>query len=524
MRNAWLLFVILFATASMATSNSYWLRGDDFTSLFEGTQNNFMTANPPNVSSSKTVFLPDEKGVLGTWYTTSFSNGLQLHTGITFWANNIDSSKPLIWELYEYNPNSVDNKLIATGVLDSGKNESKVTLEQAYTLAPGSRLKLVLKLEDGKIILDEGNLSGKSEWTSDSGETFKAIGISSTALLFLNQCDFANVICKENLSCDDKDPFTQDTCNNPGTCSSSCSYSTCEPACINGLDCADENPLTIDVCKNSGTCNAECGSITCNPICSVNSDCDDNNPKTKDICKYSDTCFASCVNEPFEGTITEKACTINECVGTNCSISVSVNCCGNDLCEQGETCMDDCAGNTLEIIKPKFGSYLNLEEDFNIIVNAGIGKKVTATGFFGTAELFDDGKHNDKNPNDGVYGNSFTAPSEEKVESIEISDGLQKKYMQLNVIPLLETILNTNKEEFIVTDSLVITGVISRKSNPVIAEVTITAENEGEIIFETKQELDKFGNFNYSYRSFSLDPAGIWSIKIYAKDDFGNIA
>ncbi|MFH1391438.1 MAG: choice-of-anchor X domain-containing protein [Candidatus Diapherotrites archaeon] len=524
MKNIWLLFMLLFATVSMAASNGYWLRGDDFTSLLEGTQSNFMTANSPNASSSKTVFSPNEEGVLGKWYTSSFPRGLQLHTSISFWVNNIESSKPLIWELYEYNSKSADSKLITTGTIESGKNESEVTLEQSYTLASGSRLKVVLKLEDGKITLDEGDLFSKSEWDSPSGETFNAIGISSTALLFLNQCDFVDVTCTDDLSCNDSNPFTQDTCNNPGTCSASCSYSACEPSCINGLDCVDKNPLTIDVCKNSGTCQAECSSINCNSLCSVNSDCDDNNPETKDICQYSDTCFAFCENEAFEGTITEKSCTINECIGTNCTISVSINCCGNDFCEQGETCDEDCSGNTIEIINPMFGDYLNLEEDFNILVNAGIGKNVTATGFFGTAELFDDGKHNDENPGDGIYGNNFRAPSREGFESIEISDGSQQKSLQLNVIPLLETILNTNNEEFIVTDSLEIFGTVSRKSSPVAAEMTIIAENSDRIIFETKQELDKFGNFNYSYKSFSLDPIGIWNIKVSAEDDSGNIA
>ncbi|MAG18241.1 MAG: hypothetical protein CL944_02085 [Candidatus Diapherotrites archaeon] len=524
MKIAWILFIILFSTVSIAASNGYWLRGDDFTSLFEGSQSNFMTANPPNASSSKTVFYSGDEGILGKWYTSSFPRGLQLHTSITFWANNIDASKSLTWELYEYNFKSIKNELITTGTIASGKNESEINLEQAYTLASGSRLKVVLKSEDGKITLDEGDLLTKSEWNSPSGENFKAIGISSTALLFLNQCDFTAIACTDGLSCNDNDPFTRDICNNPGACSASCSYSACEPSCINGLDCADENPLTIDVCKNSGTCLAECSSIICNPLCSVNSDCNDTNPKTKDICQYADTCFASCVNEPFEGTIIQESCTINECVGTNCTVSVSLNCCGNDFCEQGETCSEDCSGNTIEIIEPKFGDYLNLEEEFNILVNAGTGKNVTATGFFGIVKLFDDGKHNDKNPNDGIYGNSFTAPAEEGIESIEISVGSQKKYLQLNVIPLLETILNTNQEEFIVTDSLEITGTVSKKSSPVDAEVTITAENDGQIIFETKQELNEFGNFNYSYKSLSLDPTGTWVIRIVAEDDSENIA
>jgi len=519
-----LALMVLISIGAMAASNGYWLRGNDFTTIMEGKTSNFLTSNPPNASSSSTIFSADEEGSLGNWYSSSFSGGLQLHTSVTLWSNAIDpSSGSLLWELYEYNQRKATNLLIASAEIAKGKEESTVVLEEPYNLSQGSRMKLVLKTEDGATLtLDKSNLYEASEWTSPSNESFQAIAIEKTALLFINQCSFDDVVCTIDPDCDDNNPFTQDTCNSPATCEASCSYSTCEPACTSGLDCKDENPLTIDVCQNSGTCNAGCENIECSPSCNSNLECNDSNPNTKDFCLHSGTCFAECNNQAVEGTANQEGCFLELCLGEECEIITETDCCGNNLCEQGERCETDCLGISIEILKPVKGDYMNLEEKFDLVVRSERGTEPIASGFFGSERLYDDGKHNDEGVNDGIFGNVFEGTDEAGVKTIVISAEGKEKHLQLNVVPLLETRIETNKKELGLADMLEIRGNVSRKSEPISMELTVNAEVGGSTIFEGKTESDAFGNFSYPYKSLSLDPAGTWVISILGSDEFGN--
>ncbi|HZX20238.1 MAG TPA: choice-of-anchor X domain-containing protein [archaeon] len=517
-----LALVLIFSASAFGAESVYWFRGNDFTTFIEGKTANFMTTTIPNISSSETAFEPDSENVLGTWYSSTFANGTQLYTSIIFWTNGFTGEK-ISWELYEFTPLTLENTLLASGETENNA-ESKVMLSNAVNVKPGSRLKVVLKSENGKLEIDGTELSANSSWTSPSGEEFVAKGIIGTALIYFNQCSLETIACIDNLLCDDGNPFTSDTCNNAETCEASCSHNACIPACTTGADCRDSDPLTIDICNESGTCEGVCGNISCNPICGSDSECNDGHTQTRDVCFFPGTCFAQCSNTIVaEAEITTNSCTRKECFENNCSEEPELFCCGNGFCEQSETCSSDCENTEMEILKPLFGDYVNFGESFSIEVKADPGKNIVAEGFFGTKELFDDGKHNDAKSNDGLYANSFSAESvSEGVKQVKISSAGKSVYLNLNVVPLLETLLITNKETLVLTETLEIKGTIAKKGAPVKTTLEITAENLGQNIFRENIETDNFGNFKYSYRSLSIDPAGDWAIKVSGNDDFGN--
>lgn len=521
-----LIFLILISTTVLSVSNGYWLRGKDFTTFIEGEQVNFMATTPPNVSSSGTIFSTNEDQILGKWYSIIFKDGLLIHSGITLWSNGLVGGQgALLWELYGFNPINLESELIAKGEITENKEQSTITLDETYELELGNRLKIILKYEkNGTLILDEGDLLDNSEWTSPTGEFFRAQGIENTAILYINQCTFAEIACTDNLSCDDGNPFTQETCNNGNTCGATCSYEACTPSCTTGLECTDDNPLTQDICEGSGTCGATCNNILCEPECNSSADCNDGNANTRDVCNYTGSCFAQCENIELKNTeVTENFCKRRECVGTECSEVVVNYCCGNGMCEQNEQCANDCQNNNLEFVKPEFGDYVNLGETLSLVVKAPKGTKLTATGFFGNLKMFDDGKHEDGLFNDGVFGTQILIEEGDGIETIAIQSTVGEKiFYHINVVPLLEVFLELDKKTKTLTDFLEIKGNVARKSIPVIGTITLRAKNDGKTIFQEEKQLDEFGNFKHSYKSLSTDPTGEWVISVSGNDEFGN--
>ncbi|MCR4369197.1 MAG: hypothetical protein NUV67_04800, partial [archaeon] len=415
----------------------------------------------------------------------------------------------------------------------------KKTLGIDVLVRPGNRLKLAIKTTDknASLSLDKSSVFSKSEYVAPGGETFFAKGVEATAILYLVQCNISEITCALDLDCDDLDPFTSDTCVNPGTCQSSCNRTQCTPSCIDGTSCADQDPLTVDSCRNSGTCQATCENTTCNPSCSSNSECNDGNQATSDRCIYPGTCFASCQNVPSAAsgaTIEENGCTIKQCLGEACEEQTKNYCCANSLCEQGETCSADCTQDAIEIISPTRGFYAPKGGEINISARAIAGEELIATGFFGTQTLFDDGAHSDGAFGDGVYSATVNAGTDQEGEAtIKISNGKTESFVHISIAPLLEVSLSADKSEYAISDPIIIKGNVARKSEPVSASATLvafateagsagSASYVGKKVFEETIQLDKFGNFTYSYKSLSLDPAGEWTIKLRTADEYGN--
>ncbi|MCR4368391.1 MAG: hypothetical protein NUV67_00625, partial [archaeon] len=118
------LLLLLIAVPALAAGNAYWLRGNDFTSFIDGQKANFITSTPPSISSSETIFSPNSDGLIGTWYTSLFPQGLQLQGEMALWQNGYSSSAPLEWELFEYDPAATASKLLTSGTIPQGSFES----------------------------------------------------------------------------------------------------------------------------------------------------------------------------------------------------------------------------------------------------------------------------------------------------------------------------------------------------------------------------------------------------------------
>lgn len=104
-----------------------------------------------------------------------------------------------------------------------------------------------------------------------------------------NAC--VDIACRRDSDCDDDDPYTEETCINPGTLDSRCEYETYR--CIMDSDCDDNNRLTLDYCVYPSTLRSYCRHRTIR--CAVDEDCNDYNPYTKDICLNPGTTRSYCM-------------------------------------------------------------------------------------------------------------------------------------------------------------------------------------------------------------------------------------
>jgi len=89
------------------------------------------------------------------------------------------------------------------------------------------------------------------------------------------------VKCYTNSGCNDNNEYTKDTCNNPGTLSSSCSHETI--ACLTNSNCNDNNAKTEDKCINAGTVTSYCSYETI--ACSSNAECGIDGYATENYCE-----------------------------------------------------------------------------------------------------------------------------------------------------------------------------------------------------------------------------------------------
>ena len=86
---------------------------------------------------------------------------------------------------------------------------------------------------------------------------------------FLGACNKAQ--CISNTECNDNNAKTIDTCVNPGTINSSCSYAVV--VCLANTECNDNNSLTVDTCVNPNTVNSYCTNIKPAIACSTITQC-----------------------------------------------------------------------------------------------------------------------------------------------------------------------------------------------------------------------------------------------------------
>ncbi|QQG43050.1 MAG: hypothetical protein HYW45_02450 [Candidatus Daviesbacteria bacterium] len=146
-------------------------------------------------------------------------------------------------------------------------------------------------------------------------------------------------VCDENLDCVDGNPCTEDTCNNPGTSSASCS-NTNSPAgkicdqntgatCDGNGNCIQPEPTPTCSSSNCGACNS-CSSCIANVACGWNGSSCQNGTAS---------CPAGTTQWYWD------SCTTNVCQAPSPSSPPSGSVCGNNICEANEdynNCRADC--------------------------------------------------------------------------------------------------------------------------------------------------------------------------------------
>ncbi|OIO41915.1 hypothetical protein AUJ62_01650 [Candidatus Pacearchaeota archaeon CG1_02_32_21] len=151
-----------------------------------------------------------------------------------------------------------------------------------------------------------------------------------------SQCTYQDIACITNNDCNDNNAYTQDTCKNPNTPQSYCEYNDIE--CITDIDCDDSSYLTADICLHPGTITSQC---THTPIeCVYDADCDDNNSSTADSCLNS-----ICHNDLIE-CFTNFDCGVNSQSELFCSSSNVVQNSTNYACLNAGTKNSYCTQNT----------------------------------------------------------------------------------------------------------------------------------------------------------------------------------
>jgi hypothetical protein len=125
-------------------------------------------------------------------------------------------------------------------------------------------------------------------------ECYEDADCASNEICESNEC--VEIVCKEDVDCDDSNDYTLDSCLNPGTVLSSCSNEPID--CIEDIDCEDGNDYTLDICLNPGTVLSSCSHEGID--CFTNSDCDDSDAYTFDECLNPGELDSSCSNEPIE--------------------------------------------------------------------------------------------------------------------------------------------------------------------------------------------------------------------------------
>jgi uncharacterized repeat protein (TIGR01451 family) len=136
--------------------------------------------------------------------------------------------------------------------------------------------------------------------------------------------------CQSNTDCNDDNPCTDDTCENPGTATAACAHVNNTAPCSDG-----------DACTGPDTCSG--GACVGGPdicACQSNTDCNDDNPCTDDACENPGTATAACAHVNNTAPCSDgNACTSNDaCQGGVCTGSIPVVCTASDQCHLAGTC------------------------------------------------------------------------------------------------------------------------------------------------------------------------------------------
>lgn len=266
-----------------------------------------------------------------------------------------------------------------------------------------------------------------------------------------------------------------------------------------------------------------------------------------DSCEASEnqcTCPADCGACSGDAPSQYGACKEFACAGPDdsqvCSVLTKTDCCGNNSCETGEnygTCSTDCIPTSLDLtfISPTDGEILVKGEYVRIQVEVEAdgkeiaGAEVSATGFFGTLELFDDGKHNDEKALDGIYGHSFTTPLDmaELDYNISASGSFKgatgKQKITITHSPTLDATINELSPTTI-GNIIDISGTVFAKTVPRLMMLDVNIDYGKKQIYSGAVSTNANGEYLLPYHTSSFDPYGEWTITIEGRDENNNSA
>ena len=248
------------------------------------------------------------------------------------------------------------------------------------------------------------------------------------------------------------------------------------------------------------------------------------------------TCEKDCGT--CEGDVSGQLCRAYACADNQCTIYTVAGCCGNNACENNENygnCPVDCLPTSITIELQDAEKLFLRGDDLLIKVKATAdgrsvnSAKITAKGFFGEVDLFNDGKHNDERNFDSIYANTVEISPEINAGTYNIFiegsfltvDGNTNYQVEVN--PKLDVELDT-ESNYSLGGIVEVKGIISKRETGVAMPVKLEITTGSKIIDTQETDTDQNGNFTYAFHSSLADLSGIWKIKVTGEDQFGNIA
>ncbi|VVB78131.1 Uncharacterised protein [uncultured archaeon] len=138
----------------------------------------------------------------------------------------------------------------------------------------------------------------------------------SNQICLNNQC--INVVCKNDVNCNDNNNHTEDKCLNPGTTNSSCQHNPI--SCLNNAECGTNGYLGQLSCSNNNVFDKYI-TYTCNNAGKTSSSCSNSTEdKQKTICSYG--CASGICNQGQCNTTADcgakQICSNHQCIDITC--------------------------------------------------------------------------------------------------------------------------------------------------------------------------------------------------------------
>ncbi len=193
-----------------------------------------------------------------------------------------------------------------------------------------------------------------------------------------------SITCDNDSECDDSDPYTEDSCVNPGSVDSYCEYE--DITCRVNSDCNDNSDYTVDTCENPNTVDSFCSYE--DVICLEDADCGIDGFVNDLSCVGDDVAqdyrSFNCENP---GTVSASCTqTIEERIVTQCSDTCSEGSCVTVTCNDDNDCDDGDSETTDVCLNPGTLNSMCTHEDVLCSVNSDCG-----TDRY-TGQLFCEGK------------------------------------------------------------------------------------------------------------------------------------